>query len=102
MQSDQNAPGKLFDVWQVAEAILYSEGELHIDELTERIHTCGLTTLGLKGLTPRQTVCPVLLKHREVFVQNGSGYYKLRTSNVSDIRVLFAVEWLKRKASESL
>jgi hypothetical protein len=98
MQLDQQGPGKRFHVWQVAAAILSLKDELHIDVLTQMILDSGLTTLGLKGGTPRQTVCPVLLKRNDVFVQNGNGYYKIRNSDsINNLGVFCAAGWLKAK-----
>jgi hypothetical protein len=99
--------GKRLDSWEVAAAILLVEGEMHIDRLTERVVDCGISTLGLRGHTPRQSLCPQLTKRPEVFRRQGRGYYKvLQCAEVGAARIMAAkqryLEWsdqrIKREA----
>jgi hypothetical protein len=48
------------DIWKVAYAVLKCHGRMHIDDLTIEIELSDLTTLGMKGRTPKQTVNPIV------------------------------------------
>lgn len=58
-----------FAAWQVAAAVLVLEGEMHIETLTRKVIESELSTVGMRGNrnTPRQSICPQLLKRSDVF-----------------------------------
>lgn len=70
---------KRLNSWEVAAAVLLIEGEMHIDRLTDRVVECGISTLGLRGDTPRQSLCPQLIKRPQLFIRGRYlGYYDVR------------------------
>lgn len=66
------------DVWVVAAAImLKSNSPRHYKSITVDIIATELTTLGMKGKSPEQTVGALLRKHSSFFARLGGGEYDL-------------------------
>ncbi len=65
-----------FDTWPVAAAVilLHPSEELHYNAIARLVKQTGLTTLGMKGRTPDQTMGSLLRQHSEVF--RGSRTYR--------------------------
>jgi hypothetical protein len=53
--------------WEAAAAILQIEGRLHINRLSELVVDSAITTLGLRGDTPVQSLGPQLRNRSDIF-----------------------------------
>lgn len=93
---------KKHDIWAVAAAYLLLDdngsGPFHYTTIADWIEASGLTTLGLKGDTPRQTVRAILGKHSDVFARYDEGDYGLNNplKMARDYRVMAALESVKQ------
>jgi hypothetical protein len=76
----QEGAVQTFDAWVMAAAILVTERELHYRILADRVVDTGLSTLGLKGSTPPQTLGVILRQHNHIFISYGRGCYCLKSS----------------------
>lgn len=93
--------------WKVMAAILVEADCLHVDEITERVKSSGLTTLGLKSDTANKTAGTILRTQvdketgKPVFQSQGhnNGIYELfdrqRTRDNPEIQAL--LEKLRQK-----
>jgi hypothetical protein len=91
---------KKLQSWAVAAAILLRRGSsMHFTTISNEIEKSELTSLGLKGDTPDQTIGAVLRKHIDIFTAEGDGYYGITNENTvrSDRFVQMALEGLSGK-----
>ncbi len=89
---------KKHDIWAVAAAYFLLDdknaGPFHYTTIADWIEESELTTLGLKGDTPRQTVRAILGKYSDVFARYDGGDYRLINplEIARDLRVMAALE----------
>jgi hypothetical protein len=82
-QPEKTAMRRKFDIWKVAYAVVKFRGRLHINALITEIELSELTTLGLKGKTPKQTVNPIVrnLSRSCYFIVDYCGFVSLKSPN---------------------
>ena len=68
-----------YKAWEVAVAFLYLDNRqrVHYTNLTEKVITSKLSTLGEKGTTPAQTLNAEIRKMTKIFWKEEKGYVKL-------------------------
>jgi len=94
--------GKRHPSWAVAAAFLLIEGvRMHYQSLTRLVVGTGLTTLGVRGRTPSQTMKTKLIEMSDIFDGGeGNGYYWLKdpdavaqTPAVRGVLLEFSRQW---------
>lgn len=96
--------GKRHSSWAVAAAFLLMEGtRMHYQSLTRLVVGTGLTTLGVRGRTPSQTMKTKLIEMSDIFDGGeGNGYYWLKDPDavsqapaVRGVMLEFSRQWYR-------